>query len=49
MHAWNGMPQRQAGKVWKRHAQVDGSCIGSAHKVYRNYFWADTVLDVVLN
>jgi hypothetical protein len=24
-------------------------CIGSAHKVYRNYFWADTVLDVVLN
>src|SRR5215207_8621983 len=29
-------------KVRKRYAQMDSPCIGSAHKVDWNYFWADS-------
>jgi SAM-dependent methyltransferase len=29
-------------KVWKRYVQVDGSCIGSAHKVGWDQYWTDS-------
>ncbi|MDQ3852466.1 MAG: hypothetical protein M3299_06500, partial [Thermoproteota archaeon] len=38
---WNTAAQGWK-KVRKRHAQVDGSYIGSAHKVGWDYFWADS-------